>query len=208
MNKLLVRAKLAGRLLRFVPFARMVGLNGSLVRGEETPESDIDILIIAKSGRLYTTRFFATGLIGLSGWRRAGKRVSGRICLNCYLSDKNPSIFPENKKDISKVIRAYKYMIPLVDDGSLKIFFKKNRWFEQFEVNGEEHSQVLRELIFTKFPLKPRNRFIEKVLSAKFGDFLEQKLMNYQIKRIFAGKKKNDHIYADKFAIKLHPKKS
>jgi len=38
----------------------MAGLNGSIVRGEENEESDIDFLILARAGRLYTTRFLAT----------------------------------------------------------------------------------------------------------------------------------------------------
>ena len=92
------RAKLAAKVLRFVPFLRMAGLNGSLVRGEENVSSDIDFLIIAKRGRLYTARFFAIILVHLTGYRRYADKVAGRICLNCYLSDDNPDISPKNSK--------------------------------------------------------------------------------------------------------------
>ncbi len=207
MNKLLVRAKLAGRILRYVPFVRLVALNGSVVRGEENSQSDVDILVIAKSGRLYTTRFFATFFIALTGWRRHGEKISGRICLNCYLSDKNLSIIPEDKRNMAKVAKAYKHMIVLVDDGLEKKFFGVNKWFEDFEISGESHAKVLKELIFNKFPLFRRNHLVEKLFFRRFGEYVEKKMMNYQTKRIFAGAKKNDQIYADKFVIKLHPKK-
>lgn len=207
MSKLITRAKLAGRFLRLVPFLRLAALNGSIVRGEENSKSDIDILIIAKSGRIYTCRAFATLLVHLTGWRRHDKKIAGRICLNCYLCDKSPSIFPENKKSAAKVAKAYKYLICLVDDGVSKKFFTQNKWFNDHKVDGSMHSQFLKEFVFKNFPLAKKNNYLNKVLDRKFGDFVESKLMAYQQKRILKGKQKDDEIFVNERAIKLHPKK-
>lgn len=193
--------------MRFVPFLRMAALNGSIVRGEETPQSDIDILIIAKSGRLYTCRFFATLLVHLTGWRRHGHKTAGRLCLNCYLSDTYLDITPEYKKSIPKVVRAYKYMIPLVDDEISKKFIAANRWFSEYMVKGSKHSQLLKELVFADYPKKPTQAF-NNMLLGKFGDYLEEKLMTLQTKRIISGRRKGDEIFVSEKAIKLHPKKS
>ncbi len=193
--------------MRFVPFLRMAALNGSIVRGEETPQSDIDILIIAKSGRLYTCRFFATLLVHLTGWRRHGRKTAGRICLNCYLSDEALDITPEYKKSIPKVVRAYKYMIPLVDDGISKKFIAANRWFSKHKVKGSEHSRLLKEMVFANCPKKPTQVF-NNMLLGKFGDYLEEKLMTLQTKRIISGRRKGDEIFVSEKVIKLHPKKS
>ncbi|MFH1910384.1 MAG: nucleotidyltransferase domain-containing protein [bacterium] len=286
MSKLIKRARLAGRILRFVPFLRMAALNGSIVRGVENKQSDIDILIIARAGRLYTCRAFATALIQLTGYRRHGQKIAGRICLNCYLNDKNPNIFPQRKSSAPKVARAYKYLIPLVDDGISKKFFKVNKWFGKYQVRGEKHSQLLKRHCFAKFPLrllsslrakllssralsrhsepvwgrnpnlvkceeslayarsstlssrprmlssppssrpsprrvegsKPRlprsfqllamTNLLELFLSGKFGNYVENKLMNYQIKRIFSFPDPKGELIATRDEIRLHPRKN
>jgi hypothetical protein len=208
VNKLLIRTKLAGNVLRFVPFLKMAALNGSVVRGEETKKSDIDVLIIAKSGRLYTCRFFAVLLIHLTGWRRHGKKTAGRICLNCYLNDQRPIIFPNRRASAYKVAKSCRYQIALVDDGkSFKKFEGCNPWLKGFSVGGRKHSKLLKDLIFNDFPKKPLNNFASKLLSGWFGSWLEGKLMNYQVKRILSKRQQSDEIFADEFCIKLHPKK-
>lgn len=219
-SKYLLRAVKATRYLRFVPFMRMLGLNGSLVRGEEKVESDIDFLIIAKKNRLYTARFFAVMLAELTGYRRKGDKVAGRICLNCYLPDANLDITPQNPKSKNKVAKAYKYLIALIDEGGYeKRFLEKNKWFDNYKVFGARYSDNLREKLLylindrtfrTDFTgrkaLKPR-KWGERILSGKFGDFLEKKLMGYQVKRILAGKKAGDEVVCKKNEIRLHPKK-
>lgn len=200
------RAKRTARFLAYTPFMRAVLLNGSIVTGSETQESDIDFLIIAKHGRLYTTRFFATALAGLTGYRRHGNKVAGRICLNCYLSDNKLDISPYNKRSNLKVARAYKYAIPLIDDGISKKFFAKNRWFANYQIKGEQTSIFLATKYYMDFPIAPR-RNMERLLNSKVGDWVEKKLMRYQQTRILKGKKIGDEIFADEFEIRLHPKK-
>lgn len=204
--KYLNRAKRTARFLSYAPFIRAVLLNGSIVTGSETKESDIDFLIIAKRGRLYTTRFFATFLTGLAGYRRKGKKIKGRICLNCYLSDNKLDISPYDKKSNLKVARAYKYAIPLIDDGISKKFFAKNRWFANYQIEGEQTSIFLATKYYMDFPIVTR-RSMERLLNSKAGDWVEKKLMRYQQTRILKGKKRGDEIFADEFEIRLHPHK-
>jgi predicted nucleotidyltransferase len=143
-EKYLKRAKRAATYLRWCPFLRLAGLNGSIVRGEQSQKSDIDFLIIAKAGRLYTARFFATFLVALTGYRRHGKKIAGRICLNCYLNDKNPDISPKNPSSNEKVASAYKYLIPLTDENvAAERFFQINTWMNKFTVSGKTYSTNL-----------------------------------------------------------------
>ncbi len=206
-QKYLNRAKIAARALSFVPFLRMAGLNGSMVRGDDTRKSDIDFLCIAKAGRLYTARFFATLYVAITGWRRHGKRVAGRICLNCFLSDRKPDITPKNPKSKKKVAWAYKYTITLVQDGRItEKFFETNEWFANYKVPGQKYSHKLQEEIFKFFPIR-RRKFSERLIEGKFGDWIERKLMKYQVKRILRGKNTNDETVATKSEIRLHPRK-
>jgi predicted nucleotidyltransferase len=206
-EKYLSRAKIAARALSFVPFLRLAGLNGSIVRGEDTQKSDIDFLIIGESRRLYTVRFFATLYVALTGWRRHGKRVAGRICLNCFLNDKSPDIRPKDPRSNKKVAWAYKYTVPLVQEGRItEKFFWSNDWFLNYKVPGQKYSERLQDGFFRFFPIR-RRKISEKVLSGRFGDWLEKKLMDYQQRRILKGKNLFDETVATKSEIRLHPKK-
>jgi len=214
---------MATHALRFVPFLRMLALNGSLVRGEEKVESDIDFLIVAKRNRLYTARFVATILTELTGYRRKADKVAGRICLNCYLPDNNLKIAPVSPDSRKKVATAYKYLIATIDDGGFEQkFIDTNEWFGDFRVFGKKYNQSLRKrllyilagrvsrayFISPKIAraLKPK-KWGEGMLSGKFGDYIEKRLMNFQKNRILAGKKRGDEIVCKKNEIRLHPKK-
>lgn len=206
--KYLKRAIKGAGYLRFVPFIRMLGLNGSMVRGEEKQTSDIDLLLVVKKNRLYTARFFATILTELTGYRRKGNKSAGRLCLNCYLSDENLKIAPVNPKSRKKVAGAYKRLIALIDDNDYETrFFRKNKWFNRYKVSGRVYNENLREKLEKYFPLRPK-KWGERALSGKFGDWLENKLMDYQVRRIMAGKKKGDEIVCERNEIRLHPKKN
>jgi len=183
----------------------MLGLNGSLVRGQENAESDIDFLVVARCGRLYTARFFATILTELTGYRRKGNSVAGRICLNCYLPDNDLNIAPANPKSRKKVAWAYKYLIAMIDGGDYERKFREaNKWFDKYHVAGRKYNVFLRKKM--KSPRKPK-KWGEKILAGRLGDFVERKLRDYQVRRILAGKKRGDEIVCKENEIRLHPRK-
>jgi len=206
--KRLYRARIAGRLLAYVPFLRLAGLNGSVVRGADNDQSDIDFLIIAVPGRLYTARFFSHLLIHLTGWRRYGHRAINRVCLNCYLSSSHPDITPTNPDSRLKVAESNKYLIPLVDDGkTAHRFFKTNQWFSAYQVAGKDIShRIAKTLLGGRPPHRPRYYF-ERLLAGKFGDWLEAKLMRWQQNRIRRGIHAGDETLATVHEIRLHPHK-
>jgi len=193
--------------MRLVPFIKMVGLNGSVACGDATEKSDIDFLIIARAGRLYTARAFATFLIQLTGYRRHGDKIAGRICLNCYLSDEYLSIELEKESQNQKVARANKYLVALVDSDNVAArFFEENKWFDEYTGASIQYTDKIRKKLIPNGPRKPIKIF-EIFLYGGLGDLVERYLMNYQIKRILSGKKPGDEIYVTENFIKLHPKK-
>jgi hypothetical protein len=77
-------ARHAARLLHFIPSIKMIAVcNNFYYR----PESDIDFFIIARNGRLWLTRFFATIILDLFRLRARGKKTADKICLSFYLSE-------------------------------------------------------------------------------------------------------------------------
>ena len=90
VQKRLSKTHLVGRMLARLPFVRAVILNGSLVSGNHKPSSDIDILIIAKDGRIFTARFFVNIFATLVGIKRSKDDKSGhagKFCFNYFLTE-------------------------------------------------------------------------------------------------------------------------
>lgn len=171
------RARIVSFYLQMVPFVRMIGLNGSLSRGEAKKSSDIDFLIIARKKRIWTCRMFATIITELSGYRRQGEKQAGMICLNRYQTDDFLDIQPHNKYHA----RVFSQLIPLTDiDGTYDKYLKENNWMKRLgwplkENRGEIRiSQILS--LFRKLQ--------ERILDSSFGDGLEKVLKKYQKNRI------------------------
>jgi len=89
-------ARIMIRAMSFLPYVRMVAVTGSLALNTTHRESDIDVLICAKHGHIWTARILVTALMHILGKRRHGKKISNRICLNHYISDKSADLGPRN----------------------------------------------------------------------------------------------------------------
>jgi len=90
VKKRLSKTKLVGRILALLPSARCVALNGSLASGNHKESSDIDILIIAKSGRIFTCRFFVNLFATIFGIKRSKDELqshAGKFCFNYFLTE-------------------------------------------------------------------------------------------------------------------------
>ncbi|MFC1721730.1 hypothetical protein ACFL0Z_02345 [Patescibacteria group bacterium] len=71
-----------------VPFLEMVAACNMFPLDTPSPASDIDIVIVAKQGRIWLVRLLVTVLIALTGqWRH--KKVAGKLCLSFFIADNN-----------------------------------------------------------------------------------------------------------------------
>ncbi len=71
-----------------LPFVEMVLASGSLGLGHMTEESDLDVLVVSKPGRIWLTRLLVFLWFGLMGVRRRKhqKVAPNKICPNHYLT--------------------------------------------------------------------------------------------------------------------------
>ena len=77
----------AGRFLMYTPFVRSLDLLGSVAQGNAGENSDIDIAIGVKSGRIWIARLAVTLMSHILGVRRYGSKVKDRLCFNQYLQE-------------------------------------------------------------------------------------------------------------------------
>lgn len=175
-QKYLRRAKIAAAILQIAPFIRMIGLNGSLARGEAKVTSDIDFLIITQKDRIWTCRAIVTILVHLTGLRRYGKKIAGRICLNRYQTEDYVEILPHNEYHA----KVFSQLIPLLDiQETYSRYIGANQWMKKLGW----HMNVLIPKRSNPFFNFYRER-AEEFLLGSFGAWLEKVLRKYQINRI------------------------
>src|SRR3989338_9483980 len=73
-------------LFRHIPFVEFAVAAGSLATGNVNPDSDFDVIIGARAGRIFTARFFSVLGFGIFGWRRG--RLHGAATDRTHKSDK------------------------------------------------------------------------------------------------------------------------
>lgn len=129
-------AKNLVKLLKFIPTIQFVGISGGLAVDNADLDDDIDLFIISKNHLIWTTRFLATLLIGLTGRRRfpGAKDVKNKICLNMFMDEESLAIC---EKDQNLFI-AYEIiqLKPVFDRSNIyQKFLQENNWVEKYLPN-------------------------------------------------------------------------
>jgi len=90
IKKRLRYTKFIGLIIARLPYIGCVILTGSLARGNANQNSDIDIMIIARAGRIFSARFFVNTFGTIFGMKRSKdetKNHAGKFCFNYFVSD-------------------------------------------------------------------------------------------------------------------------
>ncbi len=135
------KAKLNGakriiKFISFLPFVKMVGLTGDLSYGNGGPGSDVDLMIVTSTDRMWLTRMIIFSLLEILGLKMNDKkRVDGtRICVNVWCDENNLRI-TENEHDLvlaSDVV----HLIPLVNkESTYEKFISSNLWLKNYFPN-------------------------------------------------------------------------
>jgi predicted nucleotidyltransferase len=89
-------AKRMAKVISFLPYVRMIAITGSLALHTTNKDSDIDVLIAAKGGHIWTTRVLVSALTHVLRKRRHKNKIRDRICLNHYVSDSENVLRPRH----------------------------------------------------------------------------------------------------------------
>ncbi len=125
------RIRRLARIIRHVPYVRFVGATGSLSLKYGNIDSDWDLFVVLRAGKIWTGRFILTGLLFLSGKWRHGKHIRNRACLNYYVADTSLEI---GTQDLFSA-HEYRFMIPLFQYSIFQRFELRNRWIARFKPN-------------------------------------------------------------------------
>jgi len=194
------------KILVLVPFVRGIFVSGSLAMENSKDDSDVDIIVVAKSGRIWTVRTLMTSLTFILGVRRHGKKTKDRICLNHYITDESLRIPFEslyNAESYAHLLNVY-----IEDDGIFHLFQEANGWLADYLVNyqpTELHSaRAVRKNRF----LTSLVRIEELFLGGAVGDNLEKIFSVVESKRIYKDPlhlKPGGRITIDDGQLEFHP---
>jgi len=129
-------AQKTARLLKLIPFIKMVGVTGNLAMKNTLENDDIDFLIVTSKNRLWLSRFLVVCLLELLGKRRhpKEKEVKDKICLNMFLDEDNLRI-PKKEQNLFSAHEVLQFK-PLWQRGNIyDDFLNQNQWVKKFLVN-------------------------------------------------------------------------
>ncbi|HTK03530.1 MAG TPA: hypothetical protein VL401_02050 [Alphaproteobacteria bacterium] len=131
-------AKKAAKILAKIPTIKFVGITGSLAMMNSNKDSDIDLMIITKTGTMWTTRLLVHCLLFTVHYplRRPNiKKQKDMLCINLWL-DENDLIW--NKAD-RNIYTAHEIaqVVPLVNKNqTYEKFLWENKWILDFWPNA------------------------------------------------------------------------
>lgn len=148
--------------------------------GNVNPASDFDVIVGARSGRIFTARFFCVLAFGLFGWRRSKlshkESAADKICLNHFVTEKSFQLSSAHDAYWQKL---YQNLVPLFGDLEKinQFFAANNNWLPRpkFYVDDLRHLHKASSWV---------KKVREWILGGIFGDWLEKVLRRVQIARI------------------------
>ena len=171
------------RSLAAVPYLRGVFASGSMAIDNTTEESDFDVLIIVRSGRLYTCRFFLWAISSILGIRRKKnqKIAPDKLCFNHYITDDNLYINHESIFNAQTYINLKPAMIkPEILDQ----FYVENLWFNNYAYNFRPQKNFVGRDVKPPDVLVILAQILEFIFDSFLGNIAERVLKYFQQKRI------------------------
>lgn len=175
-KKLLYRS----RLFEYIPFIDIVFVAGSMAMGTATKDSDFDLIVGVRTGRIFIARAFCVLLFGLLGWRRkkgaSEEEARDKFCFNHFVTpDKYCLSAPYNEywQDL------YAALVPVYGCGEdIRSFYSANSvWMKNKKNYQKDCERIYLGSGYTKI-------FLETILSGKIGNVVESLFKKIQITKI------------------------
>jgi hypothetical protein len=171
-DRLWRRARRFVRILRLLPFVRMIAITGALSMHNCTADDDIDVMIVTAPDRVWLTR---AGVIALV---YAGKLGGDTLCPNYVISERALAL----DKHTLFVAHEFVQMVPVYGFEVYQRLRAANAWIQQLLPNATQpwHCEPDRPLGLIGRSLK---RGMEWLLSGRLGNALETWEMRRKLRK-------------------------
>ena len=139
-EKFWTRTKLYGTYMKKVPFVEMIAVCNNLAYDNPSEQSDIDLFIVVKPGRMWLARFIITIILHFYGVRRYGDKVAGRFCLSFFVTDEKLKMAQFELKPEDPYLAYWtKNLRPIYGESVYQKFREQNEaWLEGYGLRFDE----------------------------------------------------------------------
>lgn len=171
-DRLWQRTRRLVRILRLVPFVRMIAITGALAMENCTPDDDIDVMIVTAPDRVWLTRACVIGVV------YAGKLGGDTLCPNYVISERVLTL----DRHTLFVAHEFVQMIPVYGFEVYERLRAANPWIQALLPNATQpwRREPDRPLSLIGRSLK---RGMEWLLFGRFGDALEAWEMRRKLRK-------------------------
>ncbi|MEM7103584.1 MAG: nucleotidyltransferase domain-containing protein [Bacteroidota bacterium] len=176
-----------GRLIGYFPFVRAVMISGSLSKHWMTEDGDVDFFIVTEKRRLWIARTL------LVLFKKIFLLNSHKyFCVNYFVDVDHLEIEEKNRFTASEIVT----LLPVVNKPLYLEFLKANQWirgiYPNFPVRDTSNTTPLKASL-------PK-LIIEKMLSTRFGDWLDRSFLKMTLKH---WNKKFGHMDKEEFEVAM-----
>jgi len=157
------RAQRFARLLAATPFVRLVGVTGALAMDNSADGDDIDVMIVAANGRVWSVRAFAIALVYV------GKLFGDTLCPNYIVTENALAL---ETRDLFTA-HEFAQMVPLYGLDVYDRMRRANAWVYEYLPNACTPLRVGREIRIGPIA-RALKRIGEWLLGGRIGDALER----------------------------------
>lgn len=172
----------------FIPFLDFVLVAGSLAMGNVHENSDFDVIVGARSGRIFTVRAFCIFIFGILGVRRRGTDgkdpasagSSDKVCFSHFVT---PAAYRLSPPYNDYWVKLYQNLVPVYGrEESVRDFFAANGWAPRKEIFDEKYWSPAGGIL--KYTTGIFRGFFEFVFWGSVGRVFEKFVKSIQVKRI------------------------
>ncbi len=179
-------AKRGTNKLRYIPFVQALFVCNQLPVGVKK-NSDIDVFIVVKRGRMWMTRALITGVLTFFLLRRTNRSIADLLCLSFYVTDDNLDLanicIP--KPD---VYQAYwnAQLIPLYDPHNFfSLIQQKNTWVKEYVPNAFTDYDILKRWrVCDQWNTRGIKKFLQWIFGGSIGDAIERHIRFLQLQKM------------------------
>ncbi len=182
--------------IRWVPFLRAIFVCNTLAGPGLKEESDIDVFIITRRGRIWLVRFLATLVLKFFRLRTFKNKTKDKVCLSFFVTDDNLNLSKiALYEDLSGVALAktdvylmywLTQLIPIYDPDDLHSSVQRaNQWVSKYLPNAFVPYELSERLRVSNGAVsKFVKNLLQKIWGGKYGDLMEKQAREAQKIRI------------------------
>lgn len=189
------------KLFPYLPFVQEIFLANSITFNALKAGSDIDLFIITDPHRIRTARLLTSLILRCTQTKRSQQSTEKRFCLSFFISSEAQSLqeLLLNQQDIYLPYRIA-HLVPIYqkntksDSDFWSTFRSKNLRIQNFLPNRTPNQKIFLDLKKEQGSHRLKKR-CEKILSGKFGNFIEELIITLRTPLIQYKKNKKPELH-------------